>query len=129
MNKKSFDRGRELYAIICAACHLPHGNGQEGLAPPLVESEWTLGSEQRLARIVLHGVRDGITVKGRRYELNMPALATALEDQPIADILTYIRREWGHEGKPVAVETIAAARKSTTDREDSWTEAELLQVH
>ena len=54
----SFARGKALYTIICGACHQPHGNGQAGLAPPLRDSEWVLGSEQRLVRIVLHGLRD-----------------------------------------------------------------------
>ena len=33
-----------IFFISCAACHQPHGLGLEGLAPPLVESEWVLGS-------------------------------------------------------------------------------------
>ena len=48
---ESFNRGKEMYQIVCGACHQPHGNGQDGLAPPLRESEWTTGSEQRLVRM------------------------------------------------------------------------------
>ena len=124
----SWNRGRELYTIVCGACHQPHGNGQEGLAPPLKESEWVLGSEQRMVRMVLHGVRDAITVKGQKWELNMPAFKDALEDQQIADALTYVRREWGNTAPPVPVESVRKARSQTADREDSWTEAELLKV-
>ena len=69
-----------------------------------------------------------MTVKGRKWELNMPALGEALDDQQIADALTYIRREWGHTAAPVTSETIKAARAATAKREDSWTEAELLRV-
>ena len=124
----SFARGKELYTVVCGACHQPHGNGQEGLAPPLRDSEWTLGSEQRLARIVLQGVRDEMSVKGVNYLLNMPALAEALTDPQIADALTYIRREWGHAAPPVTEATIKAARAATATREDSWTQAELLRI-
>lgn len=123
--KASFDRGREIYTTICGACHQPHGNGQEGLAPPLVDSEWVLGSEKRLVRLVLHGLRDAITVKGVRYELNMPALAEALDDTQIADSLTYIRREWGHAAAPVSADVVKAIRAEEAKREDSWTQAEL----
>ena len=126
--KASFERGRELYATICGACHQPHGNGQEGLAPPLVDSEWVLGSEQRLIRVVLHGLRDAITVKGVRYELNMPALAEALDDAQIADSLTYIRREWGHAAAPVSADVVKAVRAQEAKREDSWTQAELQKI-
>ena len=126
--KASFERGRELYATICGACHQPHGNGQEGLAPPLVDSEWVLGSEQRLVRLVLHGLRDAITVKGVRYELNMPALAEALDDAQIADSLTYIRREWGHSAAPVSADLVKTIRALEAKREDSWTQAELQKI-
>ena len=124
----SIERGREVYPTLCGACHQPHGRGQEGLAPPLVDSEWVLGSDQRLIRIVLHGVRDALTVKGVRYELNMPALAEALDDRQIADVLTYIRREWDHTGEPVNIELVRNIRQSESKREDSWTEAELLKL-
>ncbi len=126
--KASFERGREIYPTICGACHQPHGNGQEGLAPPLVDSEWVLGSDQRLIRVVLHGLRDAITVKGVRYELNMPALAEALDDSQIADSLTYIRREWGHAAAPVSTEAVKAVRALESKREDSWTQAELQKI-
>ncbi len=124
----SFARGKEIYAVVCGACHQPHGNGLEGLAPPLRDSEWALGSEQRLARIVLHGVRDEISVKGGKYALNMPSLAEALNDGQIADVLTYVRREWGHTAPPVTETTIASVRAATHTRDDAWTEPELLKV-
>lgn len=123
----SFARGKELYPTICGACHQPHGRGQEGLAPPLLDSEWTLGSTERLIRIALHGVRDAITVKGVTWNLAMPAFAQALDDQQIADVLTYIRREWGHTGEPVSEAAVQAAREQHAEREDAWTEAELLE--
>ncbi len=124
----SLARGRELYTVVCGACHQPHGNGQEGLAPPLRESEWAVGSEQRIVRIVLHGLRDAVTVKGRKWELNMPAFAEALDDQQIADAITYIRREWGHTANPVSAASVKVVRAANAKREDSWTEAELLRV-
>ena len=124
----SFARGKALYTIICGACHQPHGNGQAGLAPPLRDSEWVLGSEQRLVRIVLHGLRDEISVKGATYQLNMPALGESLNDEQIADALTYIRHEWEHNAPIVKPATVKAVRASTSMREDSWTQAELLKL-
>ncbi|HTH47198.1 MAG TPA: PVC-type heme-binding CxxCH protein [Candidatus Limnocylindria bacterium] len=124
----SFARGKVLYTTICGTCHQPHGNGQAGLAPPLRDSEWVLGSEQRLARIVLHGLRDEVSVKGVNYQLNMPALAEALTDEQIADALTYVRHEWEHNATPVKAATVKAVRATTGKREDSWTQAELLKV-
>ena len=51
-----FDHGKSVFTQTCAACHQATGLGLEGLAPPLVDSEWVLGSPQRLARIIIHGV-------------------------------------------------------------------------
>jgi mono/diheme cytochrome c family protein len=126
--KESVNRGKEVFALVCAACHQPHGNGQDGLAPPLRDAEWVLGDERRLIRIVLHGVRDEITVKGVKWNSNMPAFGEAITDRQIADVLSYLRREWGHIGEPVAEAVVTAVRTATAQRDDSWTEAELLQV-
>ena len=120
---KRFEAGKGNYEAVCLPCHQPHGMGQEGLAPPLVGSEW-LKSEQKLARILLHGLRGPITVKGQPFELDMPALGV-LEDEQIATILTYIRNEWGHSFAPVSNETVKKVREATADRSDAWTQEEL----
>ncbi len=124
----SFERGKEVFTLVCAACHQPHGWGQEGLAPVLRDAEWPLGPEGRAIRIVLHGVRDEITVKGTKWNSNMPAFGEAINDQQIADVLTYLRREWGHLADPVTEAAVTSVRKATAGREDSWTEAELLKI-
>jgi mono/diheme cytochrome c family protein len=47
----------------------------------------------------------------------MPPLASALSDEQIAAVLTYIRREWGH----------TAPRGLTKTRRRPWTDQELPQ--
>jgi mono/diheme cytochrome c family protein/glucose/arabinose dehydrogenase len=121
-----FEMGRALYSGICAGCHQPNGAGLDGIAPPLVDSEWVTGSPDRLSRIVLHGVRGYITVKKKRYQLDMPPLG-ALGDEPLAAILTYIRREWEHGAEPITPEFLKEVREKESRRTDSWTEKELLQ--
>jgi mono/diheme cytochrome c family protein/glucose/arabinose dehydrogenase len=128
LHRQSFERGSELYNTVCAACHQPHGMGAEGLAPPLVDSEWVLGSTQRLVRIVLHGVRDGLMVKGQRWDLSMPALGPSLDDQQVADVLTFLRREWDHGADPVDGSVVTQIRNATRGREDAWTSAELEKL-
>lgn len=119
--------GKELYVATCGACHQPHGKGQEGLAPGLVDSEWVLGPVSRLVLITLHGVRGPITVNGKTYEMEMPPLSI-LDDEQIASVLTYVRREWGHSASPVDPETVAKIRAETADRLEAWTEPELLKI-
>jgi len=125
--QKRFDQGKELYLISCAACHQAHGMGQEGLAPPLVDSDWPVGPPERLVRIVLHGMRGPVQVKGRTYELDMPALGV-FDDEQVAAVLTYIRREWGHTADPVEPELVKKIRAETEKREEAWTDAELLKI-
>ncbi len=124
---KRFDLGKAHYETVCLPCHQPHGLGQEGLAPPLVGTEWVSGPEGRLVRIVLHGLRGPITVKGQPFELDMPALGI-LDDDQIATILTYIRNEWGHAFAPVSTETVKKIRDQTVKREEAWTQEELLKI-
>jgi mono/diheme cytochrome c family protein len=122
-----FELGRDVYAKTCQQCHKPDGLGQEGLAPPLANSDWVLGSEQRIARIVLHGLRGPITVGGKTYNLDMPSWQTLSDDQ-LAGVLTFVRRSWDHDADPVEPAMIAALRKEFAGRLEAWTERELLRV-
>ena len=122
-----FEMGKTLFTGVCAACHQPHGMGLEGVAPPLVDSEWVLGSEQRIVRIVLHGLTGPISVKGRSYRLDMPPLGVFTDEQ-VASILTYIRREWEHTAAPVEPETVQAIRAATSDQHESWLPENLLKI-
>ncbi len=120
-----FDLGRQTYAGLCAACHQPTGKGQEGLAPPLAESEWVLGDPETVTKIVLHGLRGPVKVKGVQYSLDMPA-AGFLTDEQVAGVLTYIRREWDHEASPVTPDFVAKVRLANARRSDAWTAPELV---
>jgi mono/diheme cytochrome c family protein len=125
--KKLFEAGKAQYPLICGACHQPNGQGLDGLAPPLVEADWVTGSPERLARIVLQGVRGPLNVKGKVWELEMPPV-NVLSDEEIAALLTYIRREWGHTASAITPAYIAKVRKETETREEAWTEPELLKI-
>ena len=118
-------KGEALYQVSCGACHQSNGQGLEGIAPPLAGTRWASESEERLARIVLHGLRGSITVADKEYNLEMPALGF-FNDQDIAAILTYIRAAWGKPAGSVSQETIGKIRTQTRERTDSWTVEELL---
>ena len=115
-----FEKGKAQFAALCAACHQPNGQGLAGLAPSLVYSRWVLGDPRILARIVLNGkVQENMV---------MPPWKTALDDESIAAVLTYIRRSWGHEEDPVAAEIVAEARKNTASREEPFSDADLEEI-
>ena len=125
--QKRFDAGKAMYEMTCLACHQQHGLGQEGLAPPLVGSEWIASSPERLVRIVLNGLHGPIHVKKQLFELDMPSLSV-LDDDQVANALTYVRNEWGHSFSPVDSDTVKRIRNATAQREDAWTEAELQKI-
>ena len=122
-----FEKGKTIYATLCAACHQPHGFGLDGLAPPLVDSEWVLGKPDILARIVMHGLAGPVKVSGRTYNLAMPPLPQ-LTDEDIAGVLTYLRREWEHNGSPVETKAVTAIREQNKGRMMMWTEEELKNI-
>ena len=122
-----FEKGKTIYATLCAACHQPHGFGLDGLAPPLVDSEWVLGKSEVLARIVMHGLAGPVKVSGRTYNLAMPPLPQ-LTDEDVAGVLTYIRREWEHTAGAVEVKTITTIRAQEKSRMMMWTETELKNL-
>jgi mono/diheme cytochrome c family protein/glucose/arabinose dehydrogenase len=122
-----FEKGKTIYATLCAACHQPHGFGLDGLAPPLVDSEWVLGKPEVLARIVMHGLAGPVKVSGRTYNLAMPPLPQ-LTDEDIAGVLTYIRREWEHTAGAVEVKSVTTIREQEKARSMMWTETELKNL-
>jgi mono/diheme cytochrome c family protein len=124
-----FEHGKQVYALTCAACHQPTGLGLEGLAPPLVDSEWAQGPADRVIRIVLQGLTGPISVNGVPYRMEMPALPT-LSDADIASVLTYVRRQpdWEHTASPVDEAAVAKVREQTKARLVLWTAKELSEV-
>ena len=118
------EKGKVTYANLCAACHQPHGHGLDGLAPPLVDSDWVLGKPDVTARIVLHGLGGPVKVGNRIWDLTMPPMGM-LSDEEVAGVLTYIRREWEHNGSPVDANFVTGIRKQYADHSNSWTADEL----
>ena len=119
-----FEKGRTIYTTLCGACHQPHGYGLDGLAPPLVDSEWVTGDPAVGALIIMHGLAGPIKVSGRTYNLAMPPLPH-LTNEDVAAVLTYIRREWDHTASPVSPEFVTKVREQHPGRTMMWTEAEL----
>jgi mono/diheme cytochrome c family protein/glucose/arabinose dehydrogenase len=130
LEQQRFALGRQHYLAVCAGCHGSDGEGLMPLGPPLVDAEWVLGSEERLIRILLHGMEGPVDVGGKRYAApeilpDMPALAV-LDNESIASVLTYIRREWGHGADPVNPLSVSRIRVITQGRGRPWTQEELL---
>jgi mono/diheme cytochrome c family protein len=128
--------GKEVYMKVgpgggmCFTCHQPTGLGLPGQFPPLAGSDWVLGNKERLIKITMHGLMGEIEVNGVKYNNVMapPGIPPgSLTDQQIADVLTYIRNDWGNSASSISPEEVANIRESVKDRPamQMWTSAEL----
>jgi mono/diheme cytochrome c family protein len=120
--------GRKVFDTTCIACHQANGLGVPGQYPPLVASEWVNGSEERIIRIVLHGLNGPVTVEGKEYNNVMAPLGAALKDEQVANVISYVRASWGNTAPEVMPEAVAKVRADTAGRNTFWTAAELLKL-
>ncbi len=122
-------KGKLVYGQVCVACHQPTGAGLAGQFPPLSGSEWVNAEgPNRIIRIVLNGLIGPIDVKGQQFNNNMLAWKDTLSDQQIADVLTYVRNEWGNKAANVTPEQVKKVRDQEKDRGEYWTAPELLKI-
>jgi len=118
----------------CITCHQKSGAGMEPVYPPLAGSPWVTGSEERLAKIVLHGLWGPIEVNGKTYDPAkgippMTAFGAILNDEELAAVLTYVRNSWGNKAPAVQPDTVKKIRAATKDRTIFWKPEELLELH
>src|SRR5688500_1589875 len=93
--------GAQVYDIYCRSCHQKDGKGDGLRFPPLDNSEWVKGDKKRLMNIVLNGLEGAIEVKGKSYNSLMPP-QSFLKDEDIAEVLTYIRQNFGNNASNVS---------------------------
>ena len=116
-------RGAVAFASSCALCHGPSGTGQPGLGPSLIDSPWLLGEESIPIRLVLDGLSGPVEVDGEIWDITMPGHRESpiIDDEGIAAVLTWARRQWGHGADPIDPKTVTDLRRLTADRTLPWT--------
>ena len=97
-----------MYEQNCLICHQASGSGVPNLNPPLRGTDWVLGDKTRLINVVLQGLQ-GQEIEGDMYDNAMPAHAF-LNDTQIADVLTYIRSNFGNKADAITAEEVKALR-------------------
>lgn len=117
---RRFTQGQDIYKNLCIGCHQADGRGLEKVAPSLINSRYVIDNPAIAARIVISGKEGSVAL--------MPPLGASLNDDQIAAVLTYIRREWGHQASPVTAADVKEIRGMTSTRKRPWTEAELAKL-
>ena len=111
--------GEQLYQTYCAACHLADGKGDDSRFPPLDGSEFVLGDKTRLINILLNGMQQPITVKGKQFNGLMPS-HRFLSDKDLAMVLTYIRQNFNNNSSEILPAEVERERtKSVTKNKHS----------
>jgi len=117
-------RGAAVYARTCIACHQPTGKGLPPVFPSISETPIVVGNPELPIKFILQGLMGPITVGGMTFNSMMPPVP-GVNDQDIADVLTYARQSFGNKGNPVSVDQVKAVRAATAGRTAPWTTAEL----
>lgn len=100
--------GQAIYEQHCLTCHQANGSGVPNLNPPLRQTDWVLGDKTRLINVLLNGLQ-GQEIQGEMYDNAMPA-HNFLNDAQIADVLTYIRSNFGNKASVVTAEEVKVVR-------------------
>ena len=101
--------GQVLFTGTCSVCHQANGEGLPGVFPPLAKSDLIAADAKRAVGILLHGLSGKITVNGKEYNSVMPPM-TQLNDDEVANILTYVLNSWSNPGGRITVDDVAKAR-------------------
>jgi glucose/arabinose dehydrogenase/mono/diheme cytochrome c family protein len=104
--------GAAIYTTYCRICHQPNGMGDGTRFPPLGGSEWVNGDKTRLIGVVLNGLQGNIQVKGLPYNEIMPPHSSIMNDEQIAQVLTYVRSNFGNTSGAITAQEVAAVRKA-----------------
>jgi mono/diheme cytochrome c family protein len=105
--------GKAIYEDNCMGCHNADGKGQKDLFPPLNGNPIVRqASAETMARVVLAGTQ-AADVKTAPTQAAMPSFAWRLDDQEVADVLTYVRSNWGA-AAPVSAGTVTQIRGNLT---------------
>ncbi|CAM3721103.1 Alcohol dehydrogenase [Bordetella sputigena] len=105
--------GAQTFMARCSACHGADGRGQGEWIPPLAGSAASMAKEDASSinatlngsgRIVANGVPDAY---------RMPPFRNQLNDQEIADVLTFVRTSWGNKGGPIKPDAVKDLRDRT----------------
>ena len=129
--REQFLRGAEVYARDghCSTCHQPDGRGlRAGGFPPLAASPWVTEDEDRLIKLTLNGLLGPMEVLGESYPglVPMTPFGGMLDDQELADVLTYARNSFGNRATPISARKVAEVRAATATKQGFYSPEELL---
>jgi nitrite reductase (NO-forming) len=101
-------KGKRVYTQTCFACHQGEGQGIAGVFPPLAQSDFLMADKERSITTLIKGLAGPIRVNNVDYNGVMPPVM--LNDEQVANVLTYIRNTWGNQGDAVTIDEVKKLR-------------------
>ncbi len=101
--------GQQLFGGTCSVCHQANGEGLANVFPPLAKSDFLAKDAKRAIGIALRGLTGKVTVNGKEYNSVMPPM-NQLNDDEVANILTYVLNTWGNPGGRISADEVKAVR-------------------
>lgn len=108
--KAKMESGKKVYTRYCESCHMENGNGVPGMNAPLAGSAYVAGDPEKLIRVVVQGSAALANDPDRDYK-NAMAPMGHLNDNEIADVLTYVRNSFGNTGPAVVPDSVRLVRE------------------
>ena len=104
------EKGRGVYMQTCFVCHQMNGEGVPAQIPPLAKSDYFARmTDDEAIHTVIAGRSGEVIVNGKKYNGTMTPL-NYLNDDQIANVLTYVRNSFGNEGTSVSAEDVKRVR-------------------
>lgn len=103
-------KGKKTYDRVCSPCHSADAKGIPSFSPALSGSKIVLGPSNKLIRVLLKGSAELKSYPDHHNRNEMPAQAD-LKDRRIANLLTYIRNNFGNKAAAVTADEVKAVRE------------------
>jgi mono/diheme cytochrome c family protein len=124
---KQVEAGKISY-MMCAACHGMDGKGVAAgpslMAPSLVGSKIALGDPALFALVLVNGIQK----EGTEYLAMMAPLGAALDDQKLADVMTYVRNSFDNKAAAVTAEDAKKYRAQWKDTVGPISRAKIAEL-
>ncbi|MHB9833887.1 c-type cytochrome [Paraburkholderia terrae] len=113
LTRPANDAGARVYTAFCMHCHGVDGRGFAPMLAPLAGNPNVLEKNAAsLINVTLNGTGD-LVIGGVPAAYPMPKYGPVLNDQQIADVLTFIRAGWNNGAPAVGAGDVAKVRKAT----------------
>jgi nitrite reductase (NO-forming) len=110
--EEQVEAGKVRYLGTCSVCHQVNGEGVPSVFPPLAAADYLNADKRRAIAIALNGLEGPVEVNGAKYNSVMPPMSQ-LNDDEIANILTYVLNSWGNKGGRITAQEVAKVRATT----------------